>query len=154
MATNAIELLKEDHDKVRKLLAQLAESTTRAGQKRTELLETIARELEIHTRIEEEIFYPAFRDAGKSEERKMYHEAKEEHRAVEKLVIPDLEKTEPGSEEFGGRAKVLKEMVEHHAEDEEEEMFPRAEELFSEEELAELGERMAQRKQELEAELS
>jgi hypothetical protein len=64
------------------------------------------------------------------------------------LYVPDLEKTDPGSVEFGGRAKVLKELVDHHA-DEEEELFRTARKLFSKDELKELGERMQQRKEEL-----
>ena len=153
MASNAIELLKEDHDKVRSLLAELTETTDRAVKRREELLETIKRELTIHTRIEEEIFYPAFRDAGGKDEAKMFFEAKEEHRAVDSLVLPDLEKTETGSAEFGGRAKVLKELVEHHASEEEDSMFPDAERLLSKDELVTLGEQMEERKQALMEEL-
>src|SRR5690606_30850605 len=97
----------------------------------------------------EEIFYPAFRKAGGAEHARMYFEAVEEHRAAEDLVLPDLLKTDPESECFSGRAKVLKEMVEHHASEEEEEMFPEARESLSSDQLQELGERMAQRKKEL-----
>ena len=61
---NAIELLKEDHKKVRRLLSQLAETTKRAEKTRTELLATIAKEIEVHAKIEEEIFYPAFKEAA------------------------------------------------------------------------------------------
>lgn len=146
---NAIELLEQDHETVKGLLEKLAATTERAEKSRHELLERIKHELQVHTRIEEEIFYPAFRDAGGRDELKTFHEAVEEHRAVEALVLPDLEKTEVGSAAFAGRVKVLKELVEHHADEEEETMFPRAEELFSAEELAELGERMAKRKAEL-----
>ena len=65
------------------------------------------------------------------------------------MVLPDLLKTAPDSEEFGGRAKVLKELIEHHAQEEEKEMFPRARQLFTAAELRELGERMQERKQAL-----
>jgi len=144
---DAISLLIAEHEEVRKLLGDLAETTTRAKKKRTELLEEIGVMLRVHAKIEEEIFYPAFLDAAeKSEDRKMFHEAREEHRAVEELVLPDLEKTDPGTEEFGGRAKVLKELVEHHADEEEDSMFPRAKKLFAGEQLRELGEQMEERK--------
>jgi hemerythrin-like domain-containing protein len=149
MAKNAIELLKADHETVRKLLNEISETTERAEKTRGELLERIASELSVHTRIEEEIFYPAFRDAGEKEESVMVYEAREEHRAVDELVLPDLEKTEVGSMEFSGRVKVLKELIEHHADEEEEEMFPKAEQLLSEAELEELGQRMQARKKEL-----
>jgi hemerythrin-like domain-containing protein len=138
MAKNAIELLKADHETVRKLLNEISETTERAEKTRGELLERIASELSVHTRIEEEIFYPALRDAGEKEESVMVYEAREEHRAVDELVLPDLEKTEVGSMEFSGRVKVLKELIEHHADEEEEEMFPKAEQLLSEAELEEL----------------
>jgi hemerythrin-like domain-containing protein len=146
---DAIELLKADHEKVRDLLTQLTETTSRAEKKRTELLEKIRLELEVHTTIEEEIFYPAFREAGKKDEEEMYFEAVEEHRAAGELVLPDVLKTEVSSDQFAGRAKVLKELVEHHASEEEEEMFPKARKLLGKEQLQQLGEQMQQRKQEL-----
>jgi hemerythrin-like domain-containing protein len=147
---NAITLLKEDHKKVRGLLAELESTTSRGVKTRRELLAKIAREIEVHTAIEEEIFYPAFKAAGeKNDDQKIYFEALEEHRAAGELVLPDLLATDPGSECFGGRAKVLKELIEHHAGEEEKEMFPRARQLLSAQELAELGARMEQRKREL-----
>jgi hemerythrin superfamily protein len=147
---NAIQLLKDDHKKVRALLAELESTTSRGIKTRTQLLETIGKELRAHTKIEEEIFYPAFKEAGeKNDDDQMYFEAKEEHRAVELLVLPDLEKTDPGSECFGGRAKVLKELIEHHAGEEEKEMFPRARKLLSADDLNALGARMEARKAEL-----
>lgn len=150
---NAIDLLKADHKKVRELLAQLTETTSRATKRRADLLEKIRVELEVHTTIEEEIFYPAFREAGeKSDDDEMFFEAIEEHRAAGDLVLPDLLKTEVSSEQFAGRAKVLKDLVEHHAKEEEKEMFPRARQLLDRAQLLELGEQMQTRKRELLAE--
>ncbi|WP_104202738.1 hemerythrin domain-containing protein [Billgrantia saliphila] len=146
---NALDLLKEDHDKVRDLLEQLVNTTERAEKKRPDLLAKIEKEMQVHTQIEEEIFYPAFKKASGKENDKMYYEAHEEHRAVEDLVLPDLKKTDPGGTQFSGRAKVLKELIEHHAEEEEEEMFPQARKTMSERELEELGEKMQARKKEL-----
>ena len=84
MATDAIKLLKDDHDKVRDLFEQLMDTTERATKKRTKLIEQINKELKIHTTIEEEIFYPAFRDAIKEKDKKkMFHEALEEHHVVD-----------------------------------------------------------------------
>ena len=154
MPKNAIQMLKEDHKKVKDLLSQLTETTARAEKTRRQLLAKIEQELELHTHIEEEIFYPAFRNAGNSEHSKMYFEALEEHRAVEELVLPDLKKTEPTSEKFSGRAKVLKELVEHHAEEEEKEMFKAAKESMSNDELVELGKQMTARKQELQKQMA
>lgn len=147
---DAIELLKSDHKKVRNLLAELEATTSRAVKTRTELLSVIRKELEIHTSIEEEIFYPAFKAAGKKEDdEKIFFEAMEEHRAAGDLVLPDLLATDVNSAQFSGRAKVLKEMIEHHAGEEEKEMFPRARELMDKAILQDLGDRMAARKLEL-----
>ncbi|WP_133501451.1 hemerythrin domain-containing protein [Cognatilysobacter terrigena] len=147
---NAIELLKADHEKVRGLLSKLADTTKRAEKTRTELLEQIRLELDVHTQIEEEIFYPAFKDAvGESKDEATVFEALEEHRAAGELVLPDLLATDVTSDRFSGRAKVLKELVEHHAKEEEDEMFKTARQVLSKEQLDELGQQMAQRKQEL-----
>lgn len=146
---NAIELLKADHDTARKLLGQLTETSRGAVKTREKLLEQIEKELTLHNRLEEEIFYPAFRDANGQKHKEMYFESKEEHRAIEALILPDLKKTKPDSDEFSGRAKVLKELFEHHAEDEEQKMFPQAKKCFSETELKELGEKIEKKKKEL-----
>lgn len=152
---DATELLTKDHEKVRKLLKELGETSERASKGRAELLEKIALELKVHTTIEEEIFYPAFRNArDDAENEKIYFEALEEHRAAGDLVLPDLQKTPVDSEKFSGRAKVLKELVEHHADEEEEEMFKRARKVFPEDELETLGEQLEKRKQELMKELA
>lgn len=147
---DAIALLKNDHKEMRALLDALEATTARASKKRADLLAKIEANLKAHTTIEEEIFYPAFKEAGeKSDDQKMYFEALEEHRAAGDLVLPDLLGTDPSSETFSGRAKVLKELVEHHADEEEKEMFPRAKKLIDKPSLAALGEAMEQRKREL-----
>ncbi len=152
---DAIALLKNDHKEIRALLDALESSTPRAAKKRAELLSKIEINLKAHTTIEEEIFYPAFREAGKkSDDDKMFFEALEEHRAAGELVLPDLLDTEPTSDQFSGRAKVLKELVEHHADEEEKEMFPRAKALLTKQELLALGDQMDERKQQLLGELA
>lgn len=146
---DAIALLTEDHQRVRELLGEMEETTERAVTKREELLATIEQELEIHTKIEEEIFYPAFRAAAKKKDDKdLYYEALEEHHVV-KMVMPEIKKTKPDSVEFGAKAKVLKDLVEHHAGEEEEEMFPRAKKLMDRAQLLALGQQMAQAKDSL-----
>lgn len=148
MSKTALDLLEEDHKKVRKMLKELVETSARSTKKRQRLLEEIKTEIEVHTAIEEEIFYPAFREKGRKEEQVMYYEAKEEHRAVDKLVLPDLLKTKASGKEFSGRAKVLKELINHHASEEEEDMFPKARKLFSKSELEDLGKKMKKLKKE------
>jgi hemerythrin-like domain-containing protein len=146
---DAIALLKKDHEKVRGLLSDLEKSAMRGGPKAQKLVAQIDKELEIHTTIEEEIFYPAFREAvSTKDDKKMYYEAKEEHHVV-KLVLPEVKQEGLALEEFAAKAKVLKELVEHHADEEEKEMFPEARKVLSRQELKDLGDRMQQRKLEL-----
>ena len=149
---DAIDLLKQDHEKVRDLLDDLEKAAMTEDSDVESLLDEIEAELRIHTPIEEEIFYPAFREAAsKKDDTKLYYEAVEEHHVVD-MVLPEIEKGEAGSPEFAAKAKVLKDLVEHHAEEEEKEMFPRAKKLMDKDELVTLGEQLAQRKKELQAE--
>jgi len=139
---NAIDLLKADHEKVKGILSQLSDSTDRALKKRVDLLDKLEMEITIHTQLEEQILYPAFKEAGGKEQDEMYYEAKEEHRTVDSLVLPDLKATDPSTPEFAGRVKVVKELLEHHIEEEETEMFPKAKKLLGKAKLDELGEQM------------
>jgi hemerythrin-like domain-containing protein len=143
--TDAIALLKEDHQKVMGLLESLERAT---GARRTKLLGQIEQELNVHTKIEEEIFYPAYREAArKKDDKALYYEAIEEHGVV-KMFLPTAGEGE-NNETLKAKATVLKELIEHHAEEEEKEMFPRARQTMEREELRELGERMEARKREL-----
>ncbi len=143
---DAIAVLREDHDRVRKLLKQLHEADT-ANQRERLLAETRA-EIERHTQIEEEIFYPAFRNVAQQDrDRELYHEATEEHRAAS-MVLNEISTSEE-DDVFAARAKVLKDLVEHHAEEEETEMFPRARMLFPREEMQRLGRELTDRKRSL-----
>ena len=151
---NAIDLLQADHERVKALLTQLSESTDRAVKKRTELVAKLEMEIAIHTRLEEDILYPAFKKAGGKEQDEMYYEAKEEHRTVDALVLPDLKQTDPGTPEFSGRIKVVKELLEHHIEEEETEMFPKAKKLLGKAKLDQLGEQMLELKAALKKSLS
>lgn len=145
-AKDALTLLKEDHDKVRELLSKLEEAE---GKSRLATLKTIEQELKVHTKIEEDIFYPAFREAAeKEEDTELYFEALEEHHVVD-LVLPEIMDTDPGADEFAAKAKVLKDLVEHHAGEEEKQMFPRAKKLMEKEQLLELGQQLAEAKQAL-----
>lgn len=152
MVKDAIALLTEDHKKILALLTELEASTNLATQTRSDLLDEIEVELSIHTIIESEIFYPAFKEAGDKAHEKMYHEAIEQHRAAEELVLPDLRKTYFDSEQFSGRAKVLKELIKHHVEAEEKAMFAMAKDTLTKQELLALGAQMGERKKELKTE--
>ena len=146
---NAIKLLMQDHKKVRQLLTELEGTTTRNVRDRQRLVQEISNEVNVHAQIEEEIFYPAFKEAAKkTEDTDMFFEAAEEHHVVE-MVLPELEAADPASDEFTAKAKVLKELIEHHAGEEEKEMFKRAKVIMDKDELEDLGTRMEERKMEL-----
>lgn len=147
--TDAISLLESDHEKVRGLLKKLESAADKHPERAQGLMEQIDREVRIHSQIEEEIFYPAFKEAARSKnDRELFFEAKEEHHVVD-LVMPEVKEAEPESEDFAAKAKVLKELIEHHADEEEKEMFPKARKLMGRDELRELGARLEQRKGEL-----
>jgi hemerythrin-like domain-containing protein len=146
VAMNALSLLKEDHDKVKKLLKDLDSTTERGVKTREQLFNKIKQELEIHEAIEEEIFYPALKDHPKTKELTL--EAYEEHHVVD-LVMAEIQAIPFDQETWGAKFTVMKENVEHHIEEEEGEMFKQAKQVFDEDELSQLGESMAKRKQEL-----
>ena len=146
---DAITLLKADHKKVRLLLETL--DKTDAPARRTKLLAQIEAEIKVHSRIEEEIFYPAFRKrAEDSEQREMFFEATEEHGLVD-VMLPKVKSAKPDSDLFAARAKVLKDLILHHKKEEEREMFKAARELFDKDELKTLGAALQKRKREIKA---
>ena len=140
---NAIDLLKEDHDRIKPLLSELKETTERAEKTRGELFSRIKQELTIHEIIEEEIFYPALKEHPKAKD--IVLEGYEEHDVVSRLM-GELDGMEATDERFGPKAKVMAENIEHHIEEEEGEMFKQARKVFDADELDELGERMLRRK--------
>lgn len=152
---DAITLLRDDHELLRKLSKELAETTEKAIETRKKLLKRLEAELKAHTTIEEELFYPAILDASDNvEDARMVAEGVEEHRACDKKVIPDLHKADPSTIAYSGEAKVLKDYIFHHLKEEEEEMFPRVRELIGRKELQDLGEKMMARKKEVLGEIA
>jgi hemerythrin-like domain-containing protein len=150
MPKNAIQFLKAQHDEARQHLSALSATTDRAIKTRARLLAQVDQELRHHMQLEEEIFYPAFKDAvARKKDKTLFYEAKEEHNAAKK-VLHDLTRTDVASVAFSGKAKVLCELIEHHIKEEEDEMFPVAREVFSNDELSSLEEKMASRKEQLE----
>lgn len=148
---DAITLLKDDHKKVRALLASLEKTSEKSADRRVKLLQQIEDEVKVHSTVEEELFYPAYRDAvRKKEDRELYQEALEEHHVVD-LVMPEVKACDPSGEVFPAKAKVLKEIIEHHADEEEKEMFKRARKAMSAAELRDLGARIQERKKQLKA---
>ena len=148
---DALRLLKDDHDKMRKLLDELETTTERGVKTRQELYSTIKGELTVHEIIEEEIFYPALKDHPKAKD--IVLEAYEEHHVVD-TVMAELEDLPVEDETWGAKAKVMKENVEHHMEEEEGEMFQKARQVFDRDELDDLGTRMEERKAVAQREMS
>ncbi len=142
---NAIDLLKKQHKNVKALFKKMENAED--ARTRRQLLGQIAMELQVHTKIEEEIFYPAVKELDTKHAKEMVAEAFEEHHVVD-LVLADLPNVNPADERFEAKMTVLSELVEHHADEEEKEMFKTANRL-GKDELNKLGERMQARAEEL-----
>jgi hemerythrin superfamily protein len=134
---DALELLKQDHQKVKKLFKEAEEAD---GKKQQQIFDQIKTELETHTHIEETVFYPAVQ---KHEELKdMVLESIEEHKQV-KTLLKEMDNLASDSEKFEPKLKVLMENVEHHAEEEEEQkMFPKLRQLMNRQQLEQLGQEL------------
>ena len=140
---NAFELLKKDHEKVSGIFEKLETTTERGVKTRDELFTQLKTELEIHAQIEEQIFYPVLKEAKETKDITL--EAFEEHKVVKRL-LSELETLPKDDEKWGAKLKVLKENVEHHVEEEEDEMFKDARKVLTEEQIEELGTRMKEAK--------
>ena len=147
---NAIRLLTDDHDKVKKLLADGEKTGESSPEKRRSIFEEIKREMTVHEQIEEQIFYKELREHPKAKD--LVLEGIEEHNLVD-TIMGELELTEPTDEYWGAKFKVMRENIEHHIKDEEGEMFPTARKVFDRDELEELGTRMDEMKQQAAASL-
>ena len=148
---NAVTMLEDEHKTMRGLLDQLESTTERGVKTREELYSKIKGELTLHELIEEEIFYPALKEHPKAED--IVLEGYQEHHVVD-LVMAELEDLPVDDEMWGPKAKVMKENVEHHMEEEEGDMFKKARSIFDRRELEMLGERMAARRLEAGRELN
>lgn len=139
---NATKLLKQQHRQVKNLFKQLKK--TEDATVRKQLLGEIARRLQTHMTVEEELFYPAVRDGvGNKKVQEMVPEAYEEHHVV-KLVLNELPQISAMDERFEAKMTVLEELIDHHVEEEEREMFKAAQRLGADE-LDILGQRMERR---------
>jgi len=137
---DAFNLLKADHQKVAELFDQLEAAD---GKAKLQVFEQIRMELELHAHIEEKIFYPALEKPRETHDLTL--EAYEEHDVVKKL-LRQLSRAKSANDEWEAQAKVLRENVEHHVEEEENELFPKAESALGEERIEALGEELAAEK--------
>jgi hemerythrin superfamily protein len=137
---NAIALLKADHRAVEELFHQLEVKSR--GKK--PLIEKLVHELSIHSAIEEEIFYPAVRKSVPGAQGQVL-ESLEEHNVV-KWELSALASMNEGDERFGAKLKVLKDMVLHHVDEEEHELFPKVRQAMDGAKLNQLGESLERAK--------
>src|ERR1700741_3278050 len=141
-ANDAIALLKADHKEVAEMLEKFETARSTKGK----LAQQICQALTVHAQIEEEIFYPAAREALGGEGKDLLDEAKDEDGSFKKL-IGQIEGSEPNDELFDANVKVLGEYVKHHVKEEEGEMFPKLRK--SDMDLKGIGEQLAARQKEL-----
>jgi len=142
---DAISMLKEDHDKVKKMFKDFERMhEAEEDQEAEQLAKQICNELTVHATIEEEIFYPEVRGAIDDED--LMDEAEVEHASAKELIA-QIESMSSGDDKFAAKVMVLGEYINHHVKEEQDEMFPQAKKAKVD--LAELGERMLARKQEL-----
>jgi hemerythrin-like domain-containing protein len=139
---DAIALLRADHKKVSELFAEYEKA--RSTDKKGTIVAQICAELGVHAQIEEEIFYPAVKQALKDKE--LVPEAAVEHASL-KSLIAQVEGVAPDGEMFDAKIKVMSEYVKHHVKEEQDEMFPKAQKTKLD--MDELGAQLAQRKEEL-----
>ncbi len=144
---DALELLTADHNRVRGLFARFQAAEGENDAQAARLAAKIFEELEVHTKIEEEIFYPAITKLN-DEIHELVTEGIEEHHVVDNLMA-EVKGLSPSDEEWAAKVKVLIENVEHHAGEEEEEMFPKVRGAMESDARAALGQQMEARKAEL-----
>ncbi|MEP6801312.1 MAG: hemerythrin domain-containing protein [Acidobacteriota bacterium] len=145
-----VRLLKQDHRRVEALFERYQKAARDGETTRKEIVDQISRELEIHAQIEERIFYQAFKSVSSEDPKKVVRESFEEHKIV-KTLIAELAQLQPDDEQFEAKVTVLKESVEHHVGEEEDELFPAAEKLFGDDQMRELAARMRELKTKLSA---
>jgi hemerythrin superfamily protein len=148
-AVNALKLLETQHREVEDLFEEFESAGEGAKKTKERIFKQVADALAIHAEIEEKLFYPEAKQAS-SELEDLLRESVEEHLAAKRLIA-DLLQSRPEDEQFDARMQVLKEQVEHHVEEEEEELFPKVKQAMDGDALEDLGGRMEAMVQELEA---
>jgi hemerythrin superfamily protein len=151
---NVIDLLKKDHELVSDLFKQYEKEKegSDSDQKKQTLANQICQELTVHATVEEELFYPVVEArAGQETDEEAedgVHEADEEH-ALVKILVAEIQEMSPSDKQYDAKVKVLKDLVEHHVEEEEGQLMPRSRKLIEKEELEALGDQVEARKEEL-----
>jgi hemerythrin superfamily protein len=149
---NVLNLLKKDHSTVKSLFSKFDRMGKSSHEKKGELFGQIKRELQIHSRAEEELFYPALK-AFNGDGRRLVSEALKEHKDVDELLT-QISRLKPTDKNFDEKMETLIENVDHHFEEEEGEIFRFAEENCSEEQLEQLGLQIEERKTKLDQQMA
>ncbi len=142
--TDAVSLLKADHHKVKQWFEQF--QNAQSADRKQALVGKICKALKVHTQIEEEIFYPAFRQATGDDD--MFHEALIEHQGAKNLIA-EIESSDISDEFYCSKVKVLSEMIKHHVREEEKPDGMFAEAKKSDLDLRRIGRLLAERKAQL-----
>jgi hemerythrin superfamily protein len=147
---DALTLLEQDHQKVKKLMGEIEKTTERGVKTREQLFNKLVQELTVHEKIEEQIFYPAVKERATSKQlEELVTESYEEHHFVD-TIKAEIKDTPFEAEEWAAKFKVMMENIEHHAfEEEEGKMFPKVRKAFKKDELEDLGAQMEELKQQL-----
>lgn len=135
---NAVDFLKAQHRDVEKLFASIESAGEQAFQTKESFASEVCNKLTLHAQLEEKFLYPVVKTLNA----KQFYEAEEEHDAV-KMVIAKLRTAPSRGANFAAKVKVLKELVEHHVKDEENEMFPLLKKELDNAKLEEIGQKMA-----------
>ena len=136
-------LLKKDHKEVRQLFKKIEKSSDSAVKLREKTFAQIVKELDMHTAVEEQIVYPRLREIKQFKD--MIGEAYEEHHVANQL-IKEIQDLSADKEQWKSKVSVLKEIVEHHVQEEEKELFPKAQKALGKEESKQLGKQVQQEK--------
>jgi hemerythrin-like domain-containing protein len=139
-----LDTLKNEHETLRSLFARINATTDDQKDIREDLLKQIEEALIPHAKWEETVFYPAFNKRATHDQQLLYATSMQEHRVIEKTVLPDIHAAGYGTRQFAGSAKVLSQLIEEHAQEEETLLFPAMKQLFNPTELAELDHQYAQ----------
>lgn len=138
---DAIAILKADHRRVTDLFDKFESLGDRAHKSRETIVEQIIEELAVHAGIEEAVLYPALRERFAASEESDVLEALEEHHVV-KLLLAELQSMPSESDRYTAKVTVLREIVDHHVDEEEDELFKQVRREFSRSELVELGDEL------------
>lgn len=146
---NLIELIKSDHRKVESLFSKMEKA--KGSKKMQELFDQIYTELTLHAKVEELTLYPSMRNYDETHD--MVDEAEEEHTEAKEL-LEEIKSMSPSDPDFKAKIEELKEAVEHHVEEEENEILPSVSDSMDEQEMKELAKEFQEAKSKLEKEIS